>query len=177
MKEDGFKALEEALLMGKEQLWTKANRELASFRRDLVVKIANRKAESIPRKLAHFRPSIEPELYLSAQKALRTLWSPATPFRVKQVLVDGWLDEAAKHSRAGSRGFHAWLAREKFEFDLDNFRGQFVTAILENWRRFRICGNPNCPERYFLGKRSTQRYCERGDCTKYAQQKHALKWW
>jgi len=73
MKEDGFKALEEALLMDKEQLWTKANRELASFRRDLVVKIANRKAESMPRKLAHFRPSIEPELYLSAQKALRTL--------------------------------------------------------------------------------------------------------
>ena len=65
----------------------------------------------------------------------------------------------------------------QIEFAPSNFLGQLVTAVLENWRDFRVCGNPECAAKFFYAKRRNQRYCERGDCSKYAQQQHALKWW
>lgn len=43
--------------------------------------------------------------------------------------------------------------------------------------RMRICQNPECPAPYFLAKRKTQRYCERGACTAYAQRRYALGYW
>jgi hypothetical protein len=41
----------------------------------------------------------------------------------------------------------------------------------------KVCANPDCPAPYFLAKRKTQKYCERGDCTAYAQRQYALGWW
>ena len=40
-----------------------------------------------------------------------------------------------------------------------------------------VCGNPECPAPYFLKKRATQRFCERGPCVEYGQRQHALNWW
>ena len=40
-----------------------------------------------------------------------------------------------------------------------------------------VCCNPECPAPYFLKKRTTQRFCERGPCVEYGQQQHALSWW
>lgn len=40
-----------------------------------------------------------------------------------------------------------------------------------------ICARPDCPTPYFLKKRRTQRYCERGDCTNWAHEQSALRWW
>jgi hypothetical protein len=41
-----------------------------------------------------------------------------------------------------------------------------------------VCGNPDCPARYLIKKRNTQRYCEKwSSCTKYAQRQYSLKWW
>jgi hypothetical protein len=40
-----------------------------------------------------------------------------------------------------------------------------------------ICANPDCQSPYFIRKRSTQKYCEIGPCTKFAQKKSALRWW
>jgi hypothetical protein len=40
-----------------------------------------------------------------------------------------------------------------------------------------ICANPQCPNPYFIKKRSTQKYCEAGPCVGYAQRQYALHWW
>lgn len=40
-----------------------------------------------------------------------------------------------------------------------------------------VCANPECPARYFLRKRKDQKFCERGQCTVYAQRRYALGWW
>lgn len=51
--------------------------------------------------------------------------------------------------------------------------------FLLDWTRGRIgvCGNPECPAPYFLKKRSTQKVCELGPCSEWAQRQYALKWW
>jgi hypothetical protein len=171
-----FAAMEQALLTDPVELSAKVDRELVKFRIQLLDRLANGELDSTPvqRTLARLQPEHQ-SLYTSAQNNLRKLWDQTTPFFDKQRIVDAWVDVATK--RLGLRGLHAWLARERLEFDFDSFPGQFVTAILENWRKFRVCGNPNCPGKFFLAKRSNSRYCERGDCTKYAQQQHALRWW
>ena len=43
--------------------------------------------------------------------------------------------------------------------------------------RIGICANPECPAPYFLKKRSTQKVCELGPCSEWAQRQYALKWW
>lgn len=43
--------------------------------------------------------------------------------------------------------------------------------------RLGICENPDCPARYFVKKRRTQRFCEQGPCVQYAQRKYSLDWW
>jgi hypothetical protein len=53
-----------------------------------------------------------------------------------------------------------------------------VAFLLDSERRLmKVCTNPDCPTPYFLAKRKDQKYCERGDCTAFAQRQYALGWW
>jgi hypothetical protein len=40
-----------------------------------------------------------------------------------------------------------------------------------------ICANPSCAAPYFLKRRKTQKFCEAGVCTAYAQRQYANSWW
>jgi hypothetical protein len=40
-----------------------------------------------------------------------------------------------------------------------------------------VCAHPDCPAPYFRKKRNTQKYCEAGPCTQFAQQQYSLDWW
>jgi len=40
-----------------------------------------------------------------------------------------------------------------------------------------VCENPDCPARYFVKKRKTQKFCEQGPCSAYAQRQYSLDWW
>lgn len=40
-----------------------------------------------------------------------------------------------------------------------------------------VCGNPDCPARYFRKKRRNQKFCEAGPCVEYAQRQYSLQWW
>jgi hypothetical protein len=94
---------------------------------------------------------------------------------VKQYIVNLFAALAAK--RGDRVGISAPLPIGYLMFAAKNFPGQVTVAILENWWDMTACGNPDCPARYFLAKRSSQRYCERGECTRYAVRKKAKKWW
>jgi len=50
-------------------------------------------------------------------------------------------------------------------------------AVLESAGRFARCQHPKCSLPLFVARRKGQKYCERGDCTAYAQSQYALKWW
>ncbi len=40
-----------------------------------------------------------------------------------------------------------------------------------------VCSNPDCPARYFLKSRKTQKFCESGPCVTYARRGYALRYW
>lgn len=58
-----------------------------------------------------------------------------------------------------------------------NLKARLALAILARYHKMRTCSNPDCVTPYFLAKRTTQHFCERGECTRYAQNQYALKWW
>lgn len=103
---------------------------------------------------------------------LRRIWSQNVIVARKQPTVEIYLQLAVS-----SGGIHAFLPYGYLSFNAKNFPGQLVIAILENWHRMVKCGNPECLAPYFLAKRSTQRYCQRGECTQYALRTKALKSW
>jgi len=163
-------ALAEALGQARLALKMPSRRQL------LLKRLANLPTShrAVQRLMEEFEPE-RPTFLENAQKDLQKIWPKSVPIDAKQVMVDAWLCAATK--RLVGAGLHAWLVTGRLEFDYKSFPGQFVVAILENWRRFAVCGNPECEERYFFAKRSTQRYCERGECTRYALRKKAKNWW
>lgn len=170
-----FEHLETALSMGREQLFAKIDSEMSAFRRKLLIELAN--LDTSHRKIQTTLELFEGEnnaMIASAQRDLRAIWPRSVPVLDKQRVVDAWL---AATKRAGRAGINAWLGRGRLEFDFRSFPGQFVMAILENWWRFQVCANPECAASYFLAKRNTQRYCERGECTRYANQRYARTYW
>ena len=172
--------MEEAAMRGQElaQAFGQARQamQMPSRRQLLLKRLANLPTShrAVQRLMEHFE-SERPTLLENAQKSLQRIWPRSVPINEKQLVVDAWLFAATK--RLKGAGLRAWLATGRMEFDYKSFPGQFVTAILENWRRFAVCANPECEERYFFARRSTQRYCERGECTRYALRKKAKKWW
>jgi hypothetical protein len=51
-------------------------------------------------------------------------------------------------------------------------------AVLDYARgRTGFCENPDCVAPYYLKKRRTQKICESGPCTAWAQRQYALNWW
>jgi hypothetical protein len=53
----------------------------------------------------------------------------------------------------------------------------FLFLVDDAKGRTGLCANPGCPAPYFLKKRITQKFCELGPCTAFAQRKYALEWW
>ena len=43
--------------------------------------------------------------------------------------------------------------------------------------RIAICENPDCYSPYFVKRRSSQKFCDAGACTQFAQRKYARDWW
>jgi len=153
-----------------------ADREMRKSRRLLLDRVANAPLESrqLQRRMESFEP-VTPVQLAYAKKALQLIWPRDVPIPSKQQVVDLLLAAASKS--ADRPGVFAPLAFGHLEFDAKNFPGQLLIAILENWPFMAVCGNPECKTPYFFSKRSTQKYCERGECTRYAVRKKALKWW
>lgn len=68
-----------------------------------------------------------------------------------------------------------WKRGELVYQPLDQFE-RAVYALFRNSRLVRVCENPDCPARYFIAKRRTQRYCGE-DCASVFQRAWKLSWW
>jgi hypothetical protein len=53
----------------------------------------------------------------------------------------------------------------------------FLTVLDYARGRTGYCENPDCLAPYYLKKRRTQKICESGPCTAWAQRQYALNWW
>lgn len=154
----------------------RADRGMRTRRLRLLDLLANASLDSRPvqRIMESFEPE-PPDFLGTAKQDLQRIWPRDVPVALKQPTVDIFLHLATK--TAARAGVYAPLPFGRLDFGARNFPGQLVLAILENWPHMAVCGNPECPAPYFFAKRSTQRYCERGECTRYAVRKKALKWW
>lgn len=157
---------------------TRADRQAPKLRERLLLDLANLSPDSrrLQKKMEWFKPET-PGTLATAQKLLRIIWRRDVPLGTKQYVVDVLLVAATQRPGRTEPALYAPLPFGNLALGGKNFPGQLVMAILENWWRMAKCGNPECPVPYFLAKRSSQRYCERGDCTRYAVRQKALKWW
>jgi hypothetical protein len=58
-------------------------------------------------------------------------------------------------------------------------RTEFQRAIYTLFRKSalaKVCGNPDCPARYFVARKTTQRYCS-AKCAEVFQRASKRKWW
>ncbi|MGZ4733245.1 MAG: hypothetical protein ACXVZH_14015 [Terriglobales bacterium] len=153
-------------------------REIHKSRRTLLLRLANLSLDSLALERTMKSFGFEPEstaALTACQGTLQGIWSRAVSLNTKQFIANLLLVAATQ--RPGRDGLLASIALGRLEFPAKNFPGQLLLAILENWPAMARCGNPKCPSAYFLAKRSSQKYCERGECTKYAQRQKSLKWW
>ena len=149
---------------------------LYRYRKRLLLELANLRDDGIGRfrKLNASRFPYEEDAFLvNCRNALRKAWS--APKEEKQDFVDNLVHHSA--IKYGIASFIAPITAGRLTAAPQHFFSQLAVAILENWRSFAICGNPECGARYFLAKRKTQKYCERGVCTDYAQRRYALDYW
>jgi hypothetical protein len=147
------------------------------LRKRLLLQLANLRDDGIERfrkRIIGTRFPYEADVFWkNYRNALREVW------RQPAVTAQSFVDDLIHHSviEFGNVGFIGPIADGRLTAAPQNFQGQLAVAVLENWRLFAYCGNPECPAHYFLAKRRTQKYCERGSCTAYAQRRYALSWW
>jgi|SRR5215472_15027453 len=113
------------------------------------------------------------ESLLGIRDDLRELWDGKTPATRKEEILTLWLRMGPADfllPRWKGQAFH--LIPNYYNLLAFVFKG-----VADLSRRFGHCQNPGCPTPYFLSKRASQKYCERGECTAYAQRQYALKWW
>jgi hypothetical protein len=154
-----------------------AEQEMRKLRVRLLLDLANLRADSprLLRLMESFEPNEQPVI-TSVQHGLQLIWQRDVPLDAKQRLVNYLLVGATQYA-GDAGGLIALLKTGSLEFAGNNFVGQVLVGILENWPRMARCTNPECTVRYFFAKRSSQVYCERGECTRYAQRKKAKKYW
>lgn len=173
--EDWLRSNEDLVASQFAQVTKSAMGNLRNRRRTLILRLANMEPDSAP--VQRIMSSFKPEWHgwtAAMQKTLQLLWPREIRVLQKQMYVD--LIMKLLIGRPDSQVYAA-LPLGYLGFAADNLPGQIVQAVLENWTRTAKCANPECPAPYFLAARSTQRYCERGECTKYAVRKKALKYW
>jgi hypothetical protein len=108
--------------------------------------------------------------------SLRKIWEG--DHQATANLVSDWVKQANK--RAPYRTEVHTNTREQTVFVLPNYSIlplSLALGVSNLWPKMAVCGNPKCPNRYFLKGRRTQRFCDRPACAAYGQREHKRIWW
>jgi hypothetical protein len=172
-------ALEISLRAPRPDLIAVSERQLVRLRKEFLVELVNASdgigIDKIQRRVETFF-RLEPDgIVEKFRDSLRQIWSPATPLPQKQKIVDAWFNSGFRNPERP--GLRIALEVERLVLDQSNFRLQLCLGVMENWRKFRTCKNPKCPNRYFLADRSTRSVCDRPECKSYVQNAYALAYW
>jgi hypothetical protein len=122
-----------------------------------------------------------PESLIQLRNELRSLWVSDSA-EANRTLAE-WLfrgGQTVKHRNTATFiGMPLWapdVRTGRLLPDPLNLKVQLVTAVLAHFADCRKCENPACDNPYFLVVRNTQKYCQSGPCTEYAQRKYAKEW-
>jgi hypothetical protein len=118
-----------------------------------------------------------PSTLYSLRNELRRIWKNETSMAERSEILNLWANY--QHRGLLNLGYRQWnvsLRPPAILPDSSNLRGFLAFAVLIYLPLLAVCGNPDCPVRYFVARRRDQRYCG-GECTEYAQRQYALKYW
>lgn len=124
-------------------------------------------------------PNLPRRFFLMWQmrEALREIWRGNSD-KLTEVLLPSLDEIFADPDPEG-----LWPPQLKVDWQRGEFvykpRSEFQEAVYELFRRSplaKVCANPDCPARYFIAGRTTQRYCSE-KCSGVFQRAHKLRWW
>lgn len=173
------------------------NRHLFERRRELLFDLANMHDKGFARFLRKWgrrflgsQAALTERDVVTLRDGLRQVWGQDASIAQKQSVLQQWL--VVPHPiPTYRRGPFSYMGQSPLRVDMwqpvlhagkiepafHSLRAQLIQAVLEHHSKMAICQNPDCAAPYFMAKRSDQKYCERGECTAYAQRKYALEWW
>src|SRR5215472_120526 len=174
----------------KRSLRAFGERHSARIRREMVLDLANLSDDAcglFRKRFKVFFPGVDDSALDSAllqhREQLRKFWSgddryeASRPEFFRVGLLHSWLHQASQIPERlwviGSYGDET----HSVEPNPSLLPLSLAFAASELTAAMGICGNPDCPQKYFLKGRSTQRFCDRPACSAYGQRQHKLKWW
>jgi hypothetical protein len=153
--------------------------EIRDFDRKLLLDVANLHDAGWQRFFRKWLPDLSEKSVFTLRDSLRAIWERrASDEQITSVLTR-WLVWKTKNY-SPEYFVSPWTPDIRTGRLLPNWRDlpvRLVMAVLEHFPNLVKCANPECVVPYFIAKRKSQRFCERGECTRYAQNQYALKWW
>lgn len=152
--------------------------EIRGYDRDLLLEIANLHENGWQRLSKNFPSDFQERSILELRNDLRAIWEKRFSEKQSNEALNEWLVWSTQ--RYTPKVFLPWVPDIRTGRLLpvwENLPARVVMAVLEHYPRFCRCANPDCAVPYFIAKRKSQRFCELGECTRYAQNQYALKWW
>jgi hypothetical protein len=112
---------------------------------------------------------------------LRSLWN-AVSVRSEdaQRAIAHWLDWRPSRNEVGQERYSPFfpsLELGRIVMDVRNLHAQMAQAVLDEAKYMKVCGNPDCSNRYFVASRTDSKYCEQGECTRYGQKVASRESW
>ena len=135
--------------------------------------------EGVVHRLGGGGPTLVSGRALVLAETIRKL-QPNPALRKRDILRQIWngdeaSDDYLKILLAGSRVEFDWK-RGEIVYKPQNEFELAVYALFRNSSRARICGNSECPSRYFIASRRSQVYCSE-DCAGVYQKEWKRNWW
>jgi hypothetical protein len=171
----------------REQIWQRYEAEnpwlmsaidldrLCRNQRRLLLECANMREDGVERFMRIVFDSLMvayiPPRTLQLRDELRRIWDPRVGASEKQRILNRWL------YRDPNCALRVDWQRKEILPNPISLLGALTLGCLEFGSLMKVCGNPNCQAPYFIGRRVDQKFCERGDCTAYAQSVRARAWW
>jgi hypothetical protein len=93
------------------------------------------------------------------------------------LVLEDWVHQAVRSNEPSwvltvfSDGLHG--VRPNY----DVFPLSLAIGATELAPKMALCANPECPARYFLKERKSQRFCDWPACLAYGQREHKRNWW
>jgi hypothetical protein len=118
---------------------------------------------------------VHSEEFAEAQKLFRRAWV-GEPSVLQQIQQDARrsVEIGLKEVNTGKTG-----QAEGIELVATSLLKFMCILFLRDYAAGKIskCANPTCPAPYFIRSRKTQKVCEYGSCSEWAQRQYALRWW
>lgn len=147
--------------------------------RALLLDIANLRDEGWARFFRQWAPNLTKEEIYLLRGAVRGIWERKRSEQDVNTQLFEWLRWSTVNTPPQFHVF-PWMPDVRAGKLLPMVRdipARLAMAVLQHYPRLAKCGNPDCVVPYFIVKRQSQKFCERGECTRYAQNQYALKWW